>query len=301
MDNIKRVNIRKSKMDLDMQKHLRDSEKWDTTINLTNRNSIHKNKRLRKRVKMDSMMYKLITGIMIVWGIFVAIWMITPNTVSWIERLDFDKEYYSDQEIEEIVEVIEDEYKQEIIEESTILTTDEYLEEQNKIQKEMIKERVEMSFENKLFDFITKWEWTFQPVSFCDSYYRKNGRLIRETWKYCDRWSIGFWTLSYWGEKITIEEWEKRRNEDIKNRNSLITSDCLTESQRIATVDFMYQHWNNSSWIKEYANRCEINKIYNIIVWWRDAYKWKFLVNWKSLKSIWLAKREQKRINLFYN
>lgn len=158
----------------------------------------------------------------------------------------------------------------------------------------------DMEFHNKLFTFVSEWEWAFQSKAFCDSYYRQNGRLIRETWKYCDRWSIWYGTLSYWGETITQEEWNKRRNDDITRRNWLITSNCLKENQRIATVDFMYQHWNNSSDIKYYANTCNPNAIYNTIVWWRDVYKGKILVNGKNLKSDWLVKREQLRINLFY-
>ncbi len=172
-------------------------------------------------------------------------------------------------------------------------------EEVEEILEEILTPLEEETFEDKLFEFISTWEWKFQPKAFCDSYYRKNGKLIRETWKYCDRWSIGFWTKSYWGEEITLEEWIKRRNEDIRHRNSLITSDCLTDNQRIATVDFMYQHWNNSSNVKNYANQCNTNAIYNQIVWWRDVYKGKILVNWKNLKSDWLAKREQTRVNLF--
>jgi hypothetical protein len=53
----------------------------------------------------------------------------------------------------------------------------------------------------------------------------------------------------------------------------LITSDCLTANQKIATIDFMYQHGNNSSKVKYNANNCNSKEIYDTIVNWRDLYK----------------------------
>lgn len=186
--------------------------------------------------------------------------------------------------LDEFVNEITDEMSEEEIDEELNMYISDLI---------VIEKTEQQIFEDKLFDFISKWEWAFQPNAFCDSYYKTKKWLIRKSGKDCTRWSIWYWTKSYWGEVITYEEWVRRRNEDIRHRNSLIKSDCLTENQRIATVDFMYQHWSNSSWIKGYANRCESNKIYNTIVWYRDRYR--------SQHKWGLVKREQMRINYFYN
>lgn len=147
------------------------------------------------------------------------------------------------------------------------------------------------SFFVRLKDFVKKWEWNFQANAFCDDYYRTDNWLFRKSPDECWYWSIWFWTKSYRWEVITLEEAIERKTRDLEKRNSLITSTCLTDNQRIAIVDFMYQHWVYSG-IKEYANKCEINKAYNLIVWWRD--------NYKSKNQTGMVKREQLRINLFY-
>ena len=160
----------------------------------------------------------------------------------------------------------------------------------------------------KLFEFVSEWEWSFQYKAFCDDYYSEEEKkkkwiiykwLIRKSPQDCEIWSIWFWTRSYQWEVITYEEWISRRNKDITARNNLITTSCLTENQRIATVDFMYQHWNNS-WVKTLANKCNTDAIYQRIVWWRDRYNGKIAVNWKYTYQTWMRDREQLRINLFY-
>lgn len=143
----------------------------------------------------------------------------------------------------------------------------------------------------KLQKFVAKWEWEFQYDAFCDDYYKTKTKLIRKVWKDCQRWNIWYWTKSYWGEEISLEEWIKRRNKDLVYRNSLIKSTCLNENQRIAVVDFLYQHGVNS-WIRRLANDCKIKEVYYRIVWWRDLYE--------SKEQYWMVKREQLRINIFY-
>ncbi len=98
--------------------------------------------------------------------------------------------------------------------------------------------------------------------------------------------------MSYRWEIITHNEALKRLKADIKYRLSLIKSNCLTNNQKIAVVDFLYQHWLNSSWILKNANVCNIKYIYWKFILWRDYYKLK--------AQYWMVKREQKRINLFY-
>lgn len=142
-----------------------------------------------------------------------------------------------------------------------------------------------------LKEFVKKWEWSFQEKAFCDSYYKSNWRLIRHPSNLCTRWSIGFWTISYQWEKITYDEAVKRKAEDLKQRMSLIKSDCLTNNQLIVVVDFMYQHWSYSSNIIKNVNKCDTEAIYNTFTHWRDVYKAK--------KYSWMVKREQLRINLF--
>lgn len=165
-----------------------------------------------------------------------------------------------------------------------------------KVQKTTKKD----TFKEDLFSFVSKWEWSFQPKAFCDSYYKTTTWLVRKIWKDCTRWSIWYWTESYWGEIISYEEWVRRRDADILNRNNLITSSCLTNNQRIVTVDFMYQHWNSSSKVKVNANLCNPNAIFWMITWWRDRYNGKIAINWKYIYQPWMVKREQLRINLFY-
>lgn len=150
------------------------------------------------------------------------------------------------------------------------------------------------NYNEKLFEFVKNWEWNFQSKAFCDSYYKTKKWLIRKSWKDCTKWSIWFWTNSYWWETITYDEAIKRKNEAILARNNLITSKCLTDNQKIVTVDFMYQYSSKyANQIRYYANTCKINNIYQYIVSCRDYYK---------TKNQWgLVKREQKRINLFWN
>lgn len=157
------------------------------------------------------------------------------------------------------------------------------------------------AFFDNLTEFVKKWEWLFQYEAFCDDYYSEEEKtkywitqkwLIRKPDHLCWRFSIWYWTLSFLWEVITYEEWVKRKVEDLKWRNSLITSNCLSDNQRVVVVDFFYQHWNNSSWMKYKANNCKTSQIFYTIAWWRDHYK--------SKKQWWMVKREQLRLNYFY-
>lgn len=166
------------------------------------------------------------------------------------------------------------------------------------------------TYYDKLYSFIKLWEGEFQSVAFCDSYYSNRQKIkywinspgkIRHPDHLCTRYSIWFWTKSFLWETITYEEWIKRKQEDVQHRDSMITSTCLTENQRIAVVDFFYQHWVNSSNVKYYANTCRVSSIYNAMVWWRDYYSGKIPnKNWEYVREFWMVKREQLRINLFY-
>lgn len=117
--------------------------------------------------------------------------------------------------------------------------------------------------------------------------------MIRKSPAHCTYWSIWFGTKSFQWEKITYEEAVKRKIDDLKRREQYIKSDCLTESQKIVVLDFFYQHGVNSSNMQWKVNTCRINDIYYTIVNWRDYYK--------SKQQWWMVKREQKRINYFYN
>lgn len=77
-------------------------------------------------------------------------------------------------------------------------------------------------------------------------------------------------------------------------RNNSITSTCLTDNQKIAIVDFIYQYSSKyANQMRSYANNCQIDNAYQYIVSHRDFYKKK--------EQYWLVKREQLRINIFYN
>jgi hypothetical protein len=80
----------------------------------------------------------------------------------------------------------------------------------------------------------------------------------------------------------------------------LITSNCLSEHQIIAVVDFLYQHGKNSSNVRLNANKCSINQIYWMFTWWRDRYNGKIAINGKYIYQPWMRDREQRRINYFY-
>ena len=155
-------------------------------------------------------------------------------------------------------------------------------------------------FKERLYTFIKVGEGSFQEKAFCDSYYTKAQKIQYGIWPWkirhpahlCTYWSIWYGTKSYNGETIAIEEALKRKKEDVDGRLSKITSECLTDNQKIATVDFLYQHWINSSRVLANANACNTNAIFNMFVWWRDEYKDR--LEWG------MVKREQGRINLFY-
>jgi GH24 family phage-related lysozyme (muramidase) len=145
-----------------------------------------------------------------------------------------------------------------------------------------------VGFKQALYTFIKIGEGSFQEEAFCDSYYTKDQKerytiayqgKVRHPAHLCTYWSIGYGTSSFQGEVVTIEEALQRKKDDVDRRHSKITSDCLTENQRIATVDFLYQHGINSSGVLYKANTCNISGVYNMLVWWRDRYNGKIAVN----------------------
>ena len=159
-------------------------------------------------------------------------------------------------------------------------------------KRKPIEKPKEYTYDNQaIFDFVAQGEWAFQAEAFCDSYYKTNSKLIRKSPDDCTYWSIGFWTISHRGEVITEEEARRRKEADILRRKELITSNCLTQSQMMATVDFLYQMGSNRSWVKEMANRCDTEWIYNVLVSWRD--------NNAGLNRQGLVIRDQRRINIF--
>lgn len=146
-----------------------------------------------------------------------------------------------------------------------------------------------------------KWEWEFQANAFCDSYYTEAEKkkywithkwMIRKSPAHCTYWSIWYGTKSYQWEVITYDEAIRRKKADLRRRDKLITSKCLTDNQRIATVDFMYQHGVNSSKMTYKANNCQKTQLFFTIAWWRDEYK--------RQQKWWMVKREQARLNIFY-
>ncbi len=170
------------------------------------------------------------------------------------------------------------------------------------IKREEKQDLKRENFYDKLYTFVMEGEWEFQPNAFCDSYYSEEEKklywithawLIRKSPQHCTYWSIWFWTKSYQGETIAYEEAIKRKVEDLQRRETYIKSDCLNDNQKIVVLDFFYQHGVNSSNMQTKVNSCRINDIYFTIVNWRDYYK--------SAQQWWMVKREQKRINYFYN
>ncbi len=148
------------------------------------------------------------------------------------------------------------------------------------------------TYEDKLFAFVMKWEGAFQSKAFCDSYYKTKYWMQRRSANDCLYWSIGFGTKYYRGERITYNEAIKRKKADLMYRDSFITSTCLTTSQRIRVVDFLYQHGLYSSWVKWKANNCKTSSLFWTFAGWRDFYR--------GRRAYWMVRREQSRINLFY-
>lgn len=135
-----------------------------------------------------------------------------------------------------------------------------------------------------LFSFIIWWEWSIQLKAFCDSYTKKNWHLYRKKWKACTRWSIWYWTKSYWWEKITKSEWHKRMVTYLNNVESKIPS-CWTSNQKIAIVDYQYQFWSSSKNIHKYVKRCSYKDVKYILYPYNRYTKWiqKRRVRWYNL------------------
>lgn len=157
-----------------------------------------------------------------------------------------------------------------------------------------------------LYEFVKKWEWEFQSHAFCDSYYSEKEKIkywITSTWLIrkspadCTYWSIWYWTKSYRGEVITHQEAIERKVADLERRKAVMFWEnwgkCLTNEQKIVILDFAYQHWVNSSGMKQKIAHCNIKDIYYTLVNWRDHYR--------KTGKWWMVKREQMRINYFYN
>ena len=244
---------------------------------------------------------KLCLSIMIWWSLLISLLSFNFLEKPFVEdALANSIEEIELQAIEDdIIEYIEeaDEYfEQKAIENDAKLARREILTNKPldiKQEKKKVLKTNEFSIEN-LYNFVRKWEGAFQAEAFCDSYYKTDTKLIRHPPHLCEKWTIWFWTNSYPWEVITYDEAIKRKQEAISWRNDKITSDCLSENQRIAIVDFTYQY--SSKYVNQmryYANNCQIWNAYQYIVAHRDFYKGK--------KQWWLVKREQMRINIFYN
>lgn len=174
---------------------------------------------------------------------------------------------------------------------------------QNTQEKKVVVKSETNNFYEKLYTFVREWEWSFQAQAFCDSYYSEEEKkkygitapwLIRKSPQHCTYWSIWFGTKSFQWEKITYEEAIKRKKEAINTRNNSITTNCISEKARIIAVDFIYQNsWKSANIMRNYAISCRED----LIIWYiensRDYYK--------SKQQWWMVKREQKRINYFYN
>ena len=124
-----------------------------------------------------------------------------------------------------------------------------------------------------LYSFITEWEWTVQTKAFCDSYYKRNWKLIRHKPAQCKRWSIWHGTISYRGETITIAEADKRMKDYLSNKANKIPS-CWKENQKIAILDYQYQFWSSSQRINVYANRCDYASVKSILYpYWKKLFR----------------------------
>jgi len=151
-----------------------------------------------------------------------------------------------------------------------------------KVHSKVIKKNVD------LFSFIIWWEWSIQLKAFCDSYIKKNWHLYRKSWRSCTRWSIWYWTKSYWWEVITKSEAHKRMQEYLNNVYVKIP-DCWTKNQKIAITDYQYQFWSYSHNINKYIKRCSYKDVKHILY---PYWKW---------YSKWIKKRRVRWYNLFIN
>ena len=118
--------------------------------------------------------------------------------------------------------------------------------------------------------------------------------MIRHPANLCEKWTIWFGTNSYNWEVITYKEAVKRKEKAIDSRDDSIKSTCISDKARVIAVDFIYQYSSKyANQMRKYANDCNEKSILDYIIAHRDFY---------SSKEQWgLVKREQKRINYYYN
>lgn len=281
------VKVRRQNDNISLQGYLEESEKkWSWVINLLWRNSINKNRSLRKKAKYINII-TWFRSIFTVGSLAIIAIMIVWNFMSFnfkIESMKVDL-------LGEVNALYEDVQIPVAMQQEQFWTSeaDEFIEEISEIYSDP---EITSDYFEKLFAYIAMSEGSFQAEAFCDSYYKTATKLIRKSPDDCTRWSIGYGTISFRWEVITYEEGIKRKQEDIRARDALITSTCLTENQRIAVIDFMYQHWNYASNVKYNANSCNTNYIFWKFAAWRDQYR--------AAKKYWMERREQLRINKFY-
>lgn len=291
------VNIKKTTLSPRRRKHI---EKQNWTINL--KNIIRDNVRIKKRASTDNDL------VIWIWIISVIILLITGALSyiyqkSSIEVVKITNWSYIQDDYSEIIENLKENHKKFKKTPSQNVSKEKKDIDIPKEIKVAEKSWNDTNFDSELIKFTTEWEWAFQPKAFCDSYYSDAEKikywitypwLIRKSAIHCTKWTIWFWTNSFPWEEITLKEAKERRDNAILARKNTITSDCISDKAKIVAIDFIYQYSSKyANQMRYYANTCQENRIIWYIIEHRDYYR---------TKNQWgLVKREQKRLNYFYN
>ena len=247
-----------------------------------------------KPVSWEAFLFKFLLIMGLVWLVMMLIGytasnnvveaLESPKVIQWpkITKLQIKIREYNSNSIDPVlleptIEPVKTEYEK-------------FMEQWEKDHKQIYSEQ---EFNDKLINFVTKWEGAFQAKAFCDDYYKTETKLIRKSPSDCGKWTIGFWTNSFLGEHITYQEAITRRDRAIISRKEGIKSTCLSDNARIIAIDFIYQYSSKyANKMRHFANTCQESLIIGYIVNHRDYYKRK--------KQTGMVKREQARINLYY-
>ena len=128
------VKIKRSN-NCNIQKYLRDSEIWDTTINLSGRNSLIRNKRKRMFNKLNPYIYWLIWVMLFIAWICITIWL-TMRSINIqlpeVNAMEIIQEDYTEEELIEFIEEVEEEYVEDLVEEEcdTLCKATEFIADQ---------------------------------------------------------------------------------------------------------------------------------------------------------------------------
>lgn len=130
------------------------------------------------------------------------------------------------------------------------------------------------SFEDRLFDFIVKFEW-YSECSYWD---------VRQ-------WSIWYWTPSFNWECIDEIEARKRKMERIERDINRYDLNKYPDNVKIAVLSFVYNIWSLNQSQQRLLKNHHYKALWNNFLLYRYAW-WKILA--------WLEKRRRAERELLF-